>query len=498
MTGRLATAVSLASTLLLAGHAGAAEWSKGAGLQVSSYYTDNICRSFADEQSKAVGTFTPSVNLTGSGARANMRLNAAAEYNTLAGSSLDCSQQGNAPRFENRETWVPRLSFQSELEAVENFLFLEANASASQNAINPFAAGGDDNINGTGNTNITYRWGAGFRVQRQYSEGWAVSARYNYNEQYNSFNRGLANSQEDRVELDVGMIPEASRFSVGISGQYSEVTFEENPPQPEFTNRLSRLQLRSALMLSSSWQLNSFYGVEDNVFLSTNDEIDGSYWDVGLRWAPNPRVTVNAGYGERFFGETPRFDISYRHKRSQLSASYSRDLQFPRNIRVAGTDPDDPFAPAPGLPGDPLPGDGDETFLGQSPVLNERFALRYAFTARLSSLSLGATDSQQTRASDGRQGSFFTASAVVTRKLTRSLTGDARVVWRKNDGNPAGDQGFTAQSLEARTFGIGVQQKLARSTSLALRYLYTDQTSNNQLNTFTENRVVLSLNYQFL
>ncbi|EED33962.1 uncharacterized protein, PEP-CTERM system associated [gamma proteobacterium NOR5-3] len=490
----------LACTAVISAGGGAAEWTNTAGLAVNSYYSSNICRVPNDEEEKLVGTVTPNVNLRGEGARAFVALDAAVEYNTLGESSLECPQGGAGFGVANRETWVPRINFLSEFEAVENFLFLEADAFAAQNSVNPFVTGGDDNINGVGNTNITSRWGAGARIQRQYSERWAVLARYNYNEQYNSFNQVLGDSQEDRVELDVGMIPEASRFSLGVRGQYSEVTFDETLTQPEFVNRLSRLELRSALQLSRSWQLNAYGGEEDNVFLSSSDEVDGSYWDVGLRWAPNDRVTVNAGYGERFFGDAPRFDISYRHKRTQLTASYIRDLQFPRNIRAAdgGEVASDPLNPDVGLPGDPLAGAGGPTFIGQTPVLNENFTLSYRFNARRTTFSVQANDSQQTRAENGSTGSFQNVTAIVTRQLGVSLSGDVRLGWRNNEGDINGTGGgLFGQNLEAWTVGLGVQQKLGPETILSLRYLYTDQTSDTDFNTFEENRVDLGLRFSF-
>ncbi|EAQ98907.1 TIGR03016 family PEP-CTERM system-associated outer membrane protein [Congregibacter litoralis] len=490
------------SSLFSASSTVGAEWSNSAGLALGSYYSTNICRAETDEEDKVVGTVTPSVNVRGEGARANMSLRAAVEYNSLAESSVECSQGGGFPGIDQLEAFVPRIDFVSEAEAVENFLFFEADAFAAQNAINPFVAGGDDNVNATGNTNITYRWGVGARIDRQYSERWTTLLRYNYNEQYNSFNQVLGDSQEDRVEIDVGMIPTSSRFSAGIRGQYSEVTFEQTPLQPEFVNRLSSLELRAALQLSRTWQFNGYVGEEDNVFLSSSDEIDGSYWDVGVRWTPSQRVTVDAGYGERFFGDTPRFSIDYRHKRTTLRASYRKDLQFPRDIRApSGFDPDDPLDPGLGVPGEPLPGAGDPTFLGQSPVLNEIFTLSYLFSARRSSFSLRASDSQQTRARDGSVADFQTVSGTVSRSLGTALTANITLSWTQNSGGIGVVTEDLVQEFEAWRVRAGFQRQLAQNTVLTFSYSYTDQTSNasfnSLLNTFEEHRVELGLRFDF-
>ncbi|MDB4476043.1 TIGR03016 family PEP-CTERM system-associated outer membrane protein [bacterium] len=475
----------------------AAEWTKGASVALGSYYSDNICLQPDDKEGKAVGTVTPSVNLRGEGARARASLSGSVEYNTLAESSLTCSGRGQ--NFNNREAFVPRLSALGELEAIENWLVFDASAQASQNAINPFAAGGDDNLNGVGNTNVTYRWGVGATIDRRLSEVWRLLLGYNYNEQYNSVSRALGDSQEDRVVFDFGMNPATSRFSAGLAGRYSEVTFDGSTGQEPFVNKLSSVELRTALQVSDSWQLNALAGQEDNVFLSNVPEIDGNYWDAGVRWAPNSRVEVTAGYGERFFGETPRFSISYRHKRSSLRASYDRDLQFPRNIRAAdgGLDPGDPLVPDVDLPGDPVGGAGDPTFIGQTPVLNERFTLNYRFNARRTTISLTASDSQQTRAQDGRQGSFRNFSAAVTRSLSSGLSAFGRLSYRESEGANSDDSIDLARGFETWRGTLGLNQRLSSKTSMALAYAYIDQQSVNDFRSFVENRVTLTLRYNF-
>lgn len=476
------------------------DWDSSAAIALGAYYSDNICQVPRDLESEPVGTVTPSISVRGEGGRSTTSLDAAVEFNSLGESDITCPQGGVGLNPANRETWVPRLNLRSEFEAVENLLFLEADGLASQNPINPFAAGGDDNLNATGNTNITYRWGVGARFERQFNAVWALLARYNYNEQYNSVNRAIGDSQEDRFEFDFGKIPGASRFAYGVRGQYSEITFEENDIQPEFTNRLSRVELRLAFQASREWQFNASAGEEDNVFLSNSDEIDGFYWDAGVQWTPNSRVLLDVGYGERFFGETPRVSLQYRHKRSAISASYVRDLRFPRNIRgPAGQFPDDGFTdPVPGDPGDPLGSAGGPTFIGQSPVLDERFSLSYSLTGRRSTLSIGASQSKQTRAVNNSQGDFFSVNIGFNRDLGRRLSVQAGVDYTENEGDlGAGVAGQFFQDREAWRAYVGVRRGLSNQSSISLRYRYTDQVSTLTNATFEENRLEATFSHRF-
>ncbi|MEO0437612.1 MAG: TIGR03016 family PEP-CTERM system-associated outer membrane protein [Pseudomonadota bacterium] len=498
-----ALAVSILS-LGIALPAAGAEWDKGASLSFSGFYSDNVCLEPTDLDGNGAATFSPRVNLTGRGARANLSLRASAEYNSLSGSSIQCNRQGGSnqqPLFRNnQQSWVPRLNFRSQLEAVENLIYWETDAVASQNAINPFAAGGDDNLNNTANTNITYRWGTTLRLDRRINELWGAQASYNYNEQSNTANQTIGDSVEDRIELNIGMIPSASRASVGIRGSFSEVEFEESLVRSSFTNRLARLEARAALNLSRSWRVNAVGGQEDNVFSSNANSIDGSYWDVGLRWSPNTRIDFSAGYGERFFGETPRFQASYRHRRTTLRASYQRTLRFPRNIRVEDEDADLEIPPdvSPDQPGEPLVGDGTPTFIGQSPVLNEQFRLDYIFSARRTSLRLSLSESLQRRVEDSSDSEFRSATLAVSRAMGRRYRASLQLRWNEaqGDNNNLGLD-LVSQQREQWRASASLQRRLSPSVSGSVRYEFSDQTSTEATNEFQENRVSLSLNYTF-
>lgn len=492
---------ALASTA--PGVANAGEWTTDAGLALGSYYSDNICRSRIDDKDKVVGTVRPDLSIQGEGGRLKLNLSASGEYNTLGESDIDC-QGGQGQQFRNRESFVPRVSFDSELEAIEDWLWLEADASAGQNAINPFAPGGDDAINARDNTNITYQYGVGARTQRRIGGFADFLARYNYNEQYNNVGI-IGDSVQHRAETSLATRPESARLSGGVYGSFTRVEFEESRQRPAFENDLASVELRGLLRLTRSWQVNGAVGEEFNDFFSVIDEdIDGTYWDAGVAWTPNSRVEIGAGYGERFFGDTPRANISYRHKRSELSLDYQRTIAFPRNLRGgrgAGFIPGDVSPDLEDLPGDPLTGNENPTFLGRGPVQNESFSLAWRFQARRTTLGLSATESQQTRFATGSNATFRNATATLSRQLGRHLSTDLRASWIERDGED-GAIGIGARNLEGWRASWGVSRTLGNSTTFTLRYSYTDQTSDGAIggiarNDFEENRIDFTVRYAF-
>ncbi|GAB5414318.1 MAG: hypothetical protein Cons2KO_19210 [Congregibacter sp.] len=487
-----------------------AEWTTGAQLNLQSSYSTNVCRRPNDEQDEVYSTVTPTLNVRGEGSRARLALVAGVEYNSLAEKDVDCSVGGvggigDGGAFVGvgaQESWVPRLNFTGEMEAVENLLFFEADAFATQNAINPFVTGGDDNLSATGNVNITSRWGAGARIDRQWQESWQALLRYRYNEQFNSVDQLFGDSEENRFDLIAGMIPGTSRITFNLQGNYSEVTFSETERAPESSNRLSRLELRSVLQLSNSWQATAAYGEESNAFLSAADEVEGHSWDVGFRWAPNSRVIAEAGYGERFFGEAPRASLQYRHKRSVLTVSYLRDLQFPRNIRGAdgSFDPDDPFGP--GSPGSGQPGSNGPTVVGQSPVLNEIATINYLFQTRRMNFFIDFRDSRQTRASDGGGADFFQINVNADRRISQKLTLEFNTAYIENSGTFDADEVVIPQGRETWQGRVGLRRALANRASVFVRYEYQEQsdTSGNLTSTFNEfeeHRILFGIQFGF-
>ena len=477
----------------------AAEWDTNVGMSVGGYYSDNICLAPNNKEGKAVATARPDVSVTGRGARGNVNLQAAVEYNSLGDSDLEC-ETGQASQLSNRKSFIPSVRFNSDYELVEEWLQVDAAASARENSLNPFGPPGTGN--GRDNTNIVYDYTVGALLQRRLAQTANLRLRYAYNEQFNDADI-YGNSDEDRVEFDLDTLPGQGRLSAGLGGQYSKINYEATDFQPAFDNELSNAEFRLAFQVLDSWQINGLVGEEWNEFTSQREDIDGSYWDVGIRWTPNPRVEVNVGTGERFFGSTPRADIRYRHKRSELSASYVRTLTLPRTLRGSDAglvDPSDPFGPGFGeLPGDLLGNEGQPTFIGNSPVLDERFELRYRFEARRSSVTLSASDSRQQRADDGSEATFSEAGVTFTRSLSSTLSANARLRWYEREGQEVdgGNFGGFGQDSETWVAGLGLTRRLGNDTTLTLAYQFLTQESDFALNNYDENRVTFNVRHAF-
>ena len=309
-----------------------------AGVTPQVIYTDNLCLSADDEESEVYGEIQPNLGISngGGGSRFNFDLTASVDANTLTSSDFEDKCGGNGGNIGNRDRddFFPTLNATANAILVEQWLFIDAGITASQNEVNSFRSGGNDRADRTGNTNTTYRYSVSPYVSRRFKNVANLLLKYTYDDQYNTKDV-VGDSAQERWALTLGSGPVFSPLTWSLQGNYSKTEYSDTPGRPtENDSELKSAQLNLGYQINRRWQVNGFYGDEWNDFVSSNDDIDGSFWDVGVRWTPNPRTSVEVGTGDRFFGNTPRVSISHRHKRSNFSADYAKTLTYSRDIRT--------------------------------------------------------------------------------------------------------------------------------------------------------------------
>lgn len=481
----LQSLATIALGVVVANSAASAQWSADAAVATALVYTDNICRTQDDKQGQLVGTVTPSTAIRADGNRANFSLSASVEVNSLTDSKLDdlgCNPQG----LGDREQFAPKLTGTADAVLIEDWLFLDVKANIDQNSVDPFLSGDGDSLNTNGNTNTTYRYSVSPYISRRVKDVAVLDIRYTWDDQYNSTDT-VGDSSEESAQLSLTSAPGVSNFSIGLQGDYSKIEYDDRPGAiTNADNELTSVQLNLGYQLNRRWQINGFYGEERNDFVSNTDDIDGIFWDVGLRWTPSSRTTVEVGTGDRFFGSTPRFSVSHQYRRSVFSASYAKTLTYDRNIRTFNDGVD--FTPI-----------GGPTTLSNSPIIDERFTLGYSYQGRRFGASVSASQSDQTRSEDGRDSSNQNVTLSVNRSLSRLMSVSSSLSWREDD--PQGLVGRGSGQSETLTFNLGVQRPLGDNTNLSLDYQYEDRQAGNSAvlvsQEYQENRLTLTLSHSF-
>lgn len=448
-----------------------------AGVATELVYTDNLCLTANDKQSDLYGIIRPDLGINGSGggSRVNFSLSTSVDVNSLTNSHLE-SKCNRGDR--DREQYRPNLNATGDAILIENWLFIDADATISQNSVSPFIAGGADPEDRTGNTNTTARYSVSPYVARRFKDVANLLLRYTYDDQYNSKDI-VRDSSQQTVLLSLDSIPGSSKFFWGLQADYDNINYPETVGRESIDSELASARISAGVQINRSWQINGYLGNEANDFVSISDTIDGSFWDVGLRWTPNSRTSIEIGTGDRFFGSTPRFSISHRHRRSVFTADYAKTLSYSRNIRTLDGSP-----PGVGEPGQP-------TTIATSPILDERFTLGYSYDGRRSSLNIAASHSDQTRTEDGRNSVFKHISLNLNRSLSQKLSVTGGLSWNETEPFEENSE-FISHSETWQAF-LTASRPLSSNSNLTVRYQYTDRQSEFALNEYTENRISVTI-----
>jgi uncharacterized protein (PEP-CTERM system associated) len=495
--------------ILLAPAALAAEWTRSASVTPSALYTDNVCLSATNEKQAWVALVTPALNLRGEGRRADVNVRGAVELNSLSESRL--RELGCAPRdVGGRGQISPRIFADANTLLVEDWLNLGVFGSIQQSQINPYRATGGDSLNRTGNLSTQYNYGFTPTLKHRFKDVGNLLMSYSWDKQYNSEN-AVGDSEREHMRMIWASGPVTAPFSYALQGDYDTVSYAQTRGRPEYESDLGSVALTLGYQLNRRWQVNGTVGEEFNDYVSAQVEVDGTYWDAGVRWTPNVRTLVEVGSGEHFYGSSPRLAIRYRHKRSVFRASYDKSLTYDRNIRAydslggAGNGPDGAQFP-PGqetvdVPEEPILGGGDEFFgdevttLTNSPILNERFRLQYAFRGRRTAIRVAATHSLQLRTEDQEEDKFVSALLNASRELSSSTRVSATLGWRQSDPQTQDETAFRFASDTWR-LRLGLQRDLNAHLTGSVDYQYTDRQSDGERDDYTENRITLRLNYK--
>lgn len=459
--------------IILSTTVSAAEWTRSASISAGAVYSDNVNLSNTGGESELTPTVTPSVSLHGKGGRARLDLTGALEINGQGG---------------NNDSINPRLQADANAELYERVVFLDLNATATQNAIDPLNITGTDNLSNSSNRTTTYSYKISPYLRSRLKGIADMELRYTYNE-LNHSEGSVGDTSSDTINLAINSGPEFADWSWGVNA--SDKTTDNDQGE---VSQLSALDLRLGYQINRQWQINGSVGTESNDFASVQSSRDGSSWDIGARWTPSARTSLDFGVGERFFGSTKRLSLTHRSKRSVLSASYTTDLTdsttlLSNQVVFLVTDPfGNPILNP--VTGDPFFTVVDLPTIGISTFVDERLAVSYSLKGKRTTLTLNADMSDQTYQDSTREVSTMGLGATLRRTLSGTVSGDISLNWDQQEESGTGNRESDIWRLQA-----GVNRQLGQKTHLRFNYSFTDRSSNQSGQSYEENRLSLILNH---
>jgi uncharacterized protein (PEP-CTERM system associated) len=457
--------------LLLSLSASAAEWTRSASISASAVYSDNINLVGTGKESEVNGILTPSIALHGRGARANLDLVGALEINSQGG---------------NNDSVNPRLQADANAELYERVVFLDLNATATQNAIDPLAVTGTDNLSNRGNKTTTNSYRISPYLKHRYKGLAEMELRYTYN-QLNHSESTVQDTSSEAYNLSIDSGSDFARGTWGIDANRRTTDNDQGE-----VSRLSSLDLRLGYRINRQWRLNGLVGNESNEFTSVQSSRDGSRWDIGATWTPSARTELDFGVGERFFGSTRRLRLSHTSRRSVLTASFTHELTdstalLSNQVVFLATDEFGQPIIDP-VTGDPFLISGNLATIGTSTFVDERLALSYTLKGRRTRLTLNADTSDQTFQDSTREVSLRGLGVSLSRTLSGKVSADVGLNWNQQEERGTGNRESDTWRLQA-----GLNQRLGQKTNLRLNYIYTDRSSNQAGQSYEENKLALTL-----
>lgn len=492
-----------------AGGAFAVNWQADASIAPSLAYTDNVCLSKDNKQGDwtAVGILTPAGSVSHQSRKTKVNARGSVQINTLTDGELrDNGCSGDD--LGDRQNFFPSISAAGSTVVIDQWVNVDATLRADQNEITSALPGSGDDLNRNGNTNTFYRYSVSPVLKRRLKNQAFYTLRYSYDDQINTAD-SVSDSSRHAVVTSLAN-GNASRVSWDLSGRYSRIEYNDDFVNvvtgqviPRQDTELKSAGLSMGYQLDRRWQVNGRYGWEWNDFETYNDtNAGGADWDIGVRWTPTARTTVDVGSGDRFFGSTPRLNVSHKRKRSLFRASYRKSITFERDINTSGNG----FLYGDTVEEQLINGvdQQDQVINGvatnssissNGPIFDERATLGYTYTGRRATTNVFGSFSQQTRAEDGAEGEFKDFTVSFSPQISRTYTVTGSLTWGEDD-PLAYRSAPTLQDFsksESWYYLVQVGRPLNNRMSISLNYQFTDRQSDDSFNEYQENRVIATL-----
>ena len=383
--------------MCLAIPAHAEKWQITPVIAVNETLTNNVFLSSTDPTSDLVTAVTPGISIDGKGARASLRLNYGLTQYLYAHESASNNRQ-NA------------LTATGTLEALEDWLFIDATGTISQQYLSAFGKVAPSTANVDNNRTETSNYSISPYVKGRFLTSTEYFLRYTA-----STTSSKSNLASDFTTNQwVGRINGLTRFSaVTWSLDASKVNTDYDVGRDRNDTRYGATL---AYRFNPQLQVSLIGGRETTNLVSLQDETHGDS-GFGLLWTPSPRTKLEATATRRFFGNGYQVGFSHRMPRSLVTYTASRNVSYqPQGVGNTGQGSNyDAYysiiaASNPGLSPDAIraqvtqvlqdrgvPADGSVVngFLANRPTLQEYQQLSLALLGVRNTVTLTATENEQ-------------------------------------------------------------------------------------------------------
>ena len=319
------TLTPLALAALLLSNDCRAQWRVTPSVQVRETYSDNISNQ-PDEQAHGgfVGELAPSVSVSGRTPR--LRVNANAEVRKYAYSDSDTQSVRDSDR---------RYSANAEAIAVKEWLYLDATASGSRQAISAFGPVQNGSFTANNGTNIR-TWSVSPSLRHNFGTTVGMTARFTRDSVGGGSGVGFGNSMGSTRALDLQSGPRFKDLGWNMHYSHQDLSAQNSGGTVSENSLLGlRYRVHQHLSLTSSVGYDKYdynpLAMDAAGVTSLSQDNRGRSWNAGFIWAPSARTHVQASAGRRYFGKTGALDASYRTQLTTWTLTYADNVTTSRS-----------------------------------------------------------------------------------------------------------------------------------------------------------------------
>lgn len=282
----------------------AGEWTIRPTISVTETATDNVALTGENKQSDLISDISPGLHIEGSGGRSKLRF----DYQMH---NLIYAQDSSRNTIQNS------LNALGTLEAIDNWLFIEASGNISQQSLSAFrSASASSSVNVNADTNTTET--STYRVSPYIVGSFGSFADYQlrYNQATTSRKSSLSND-ESVSELVGTLKGNTSLASLGWSLNASTHTVSYDRGRDNKDNRVGG---QLTYQIDPEFRVYLIGGVESNNYQSL-DMTSSTTRGAGFDWSPTERTLLSVSREKRFFG--PANKISFTHRTASTAWKFT-------------------------------------------------------------------------------------------------------------------------------------------------------------------------------
>ncbi len=465
----------------MTGSAGAwaGEWRITPSLAVEETFTDNVAAApEGQEKTDFVTSVSPGLSVRGSGGRVSLNFDYALQRLVFLKDS-------------SRNEFRHSLAGNGSAEIAKDVLFLNAQASISQQTVSNTGAVSASELNDNPNRQTVQTYSIGPIVRHRFGNWAEAEATYNFT-RTDVGGEAVSDSNVNSARATLRSGTRFSRFLWSLTGSRSETSRSSGASDNSRTTTIADLEY----VVSRKVSMLAGIGFEKLKDATLTTEPDGLIWDAGLRLRPGPRTSLVVTYNDRYDDTSVGVDASYLLGSStRISLTYSESIQttegqLSQDLEFVGVDDSGTLIDTrTGLPfsaGDPAFG------LTTNAFRQKRLSLSLSGSRRRNTFSLqGFRETRETDAT-GTEETSFGVTVGFSRRLSRRADTSLGVSYRNTDFGTADGREDDFYSVSA-----GFTYRISQGLNGALSYNLTKRDSTTGGNDLTENAVTVRVQKTF-